>query len=55
MEHKVYIPWEDWRCVKTIGQGGFGTVYEIERVRPGILRLAAMKCGQHSRWAMKLP
>lgn len=43
MEHKVYIPWEDWNCVKAIGQGGFGTVYEIERVRHGIAEKAAMK------------
>ncbi len=25
------IPWKDWKIVRRLGGGGFGTVYEIEQ------------------------
>lgn len=43
VEQKVSIPWEGWKCVKPIGKGGFGTVYEIQRIQHGITEKAAMK------------
>ncbi|MDO4418015.1 MAG: hypothetical protein Q4C02_07025, partial [Eubacteriales bacterium] len=30
MDHMV-LPWSDWEVLKQIGEGGFGTVYEIVR------------------------
>ena len=37
------IPWKDWKIVRRLGGGGFGTVYEIERDFYGEEELAAMK------------
>ena len=37
------IPWKDWKIVRRLGGGGFGTVYEIERDFFGEEELAAMK------------
>ena len=42
-EQNMHIPWEGWKCVKLIGKGGYGTVYEIQRVQHGITEKAAMK------------
>ena len=42
-DQRVKIPWDGWRAVKPIGKGGFGVVYEIERVQHGITEKAAMK------------
>lgn len=27
----VQIPWPDWRAVKRLGRGSYGSVWEIER------------------------
>ena len=35
------IPWKDWKIVRRLGGGGFGTVYEIERDFYGEEELAA--------------
>ena len=43
VEKDMSIPWDGWKCVKPIGKGGFGTVYEIERAQHGITEKAAMK------------
>ena len=37
------IPWKDWKIVRRLGGGGFGTVDEIERDFYGEEELAAMK------------
>ena len=29
--NNITIPWPDWKIVRRIGHGGFGTVYEISR------------------------
>jgi len=43
MEAGVFIPWKGWTAVKTLGQGGFGKVYEIHRTKGGVTEKAAMK------------
>lgn len=42
-EQNLNVPWEGWKCVKPIGKGGYGTVYEIQRTQHGITEKAAMK------------
>lgn len=37
------IPWKDWKIVRRMGGGGFGSVYEIERNIYGEKECAAMK------------
>ena len=37
------IPWEDWKFVRQLGKGSYGTVYEIERTLGSHTEKAAMK------------
>nr|WP_295277982.1 serine/threonine-protein kinase [uncultured Blautia sp.] len=39
----ILIPWSNWKVVKKLGQGGFGSVYEIERNLAGMTEKAALK------------
>ena len=39
----IYIPWNGWKLVKSLGQGSFGSVYEIEKQAAGMTQRAAMK------------
>ena len=39
----VRIPWKDWKVVKRLGKGSYGTVYEIERTMGSHVEKAAMK------------
>ena len=39
----VRIPWNDWKVVKQLGKGSYGTVYEIERALGAYTEKAAMK------------
>lgn len=39
----ILIPWSNWKVVKKLGQGGFGSVYEIERNLAGMKEKAALK------------
>ena len=36
-------PWKDWKIIRRIGQGSFGSVYEIERNAYGFTEKAALK------------
>ena len=39
----ILMPWPNWKVVKKLGQGGFGSVYEIERNLAGMTEKAALK------------
>ena len=39
----VSIPWGDWKVVRQLGKGSYGTVYEIERTVGSRVEKAAMK------------
>ena len=39
----VRIPWDDWKVVRQLGKGSYGTVYEIERTLDSRVEKAAMK------------
>ena len=39
----VRIPWNDWKVVKQLGKGSYGTVYQIERNIGGLTDRAALK------------
>ena len=39
----ILMPWPNWKVVKKLGQGGFGSVYEIERNLAGMKEKAALK------------
>ena len=39
----VRIPWNDWKVVKKLGKGSYGTVYEIERTLGSFTEKSAMK------------
>ncbi len=39
----IYIPWDGWNLVKFLGQGSFGSVYEIEKRTARTTQKAAMK------------
>jgi hypothetical protein len=38
-----HILWPDWEIVGLIGQGNYGTVYEIRRDMYGLVETAALK------------
>ena len=40
---EISIPWPEWKIVREIGHGSFGTVYEIERHKYSTTEKAAMK------------
>ena len=39
----IYIPWDGWKPVRSLGRGSFGEVYEIERQTAGKTDKAALK------------
>ena len=39
----IRIPWNDWKVVRQLGKGSYGTVYEIERALGSYTEKAAMK------------
>ena len=39
----IRIPWKGWKATEEIGQGGFGTVYRIERMQSGVMDRDALK------------
>lgn len=39
----IQLPWPGWRAVKYLGNGQFGSVYEVERAQLGITERAAVK------------
>ena len=39
----INIPWDEWKCVKLLGHGAFGQVYEIQKDVLGITEYAAVK------------
>ena len=39
----INIPWDEWKCVKLLGHGAFGKVYEIQKEVLGITEYAAVK------------
>ncbi|MBS6194533.1 MAG: protein kinase [Clostridiales bacterium] len=39
----IRLPWPDWRIVRSLGSGAYGSVYEIERNVSGIQERAALK------------
>lgn len=43
MDNHLHLPWPDWKIVRTLGHGSFGTVYEIERDNLGYIEKAALK------------
>ena len=43
MSELVRVPWKGWKVVSKLGQGSYGTVYEIERTVGSHVEKAAMK------------
>jgi serine/threonine protein kinase len=43
MRRDMSMQYGDWRIIKTIGSGAFGTVYEIRRETLGFVQSAALK------------
>lgn len=43
VNNNIYIPWDGWTLVRTLGHGSFGTVYEIEKAGGHRVEKAAMK------------
>lgn len=39
----IRIPWNDWKVVRQLGKGSYGTVYEIERTIGSYTEKSAMK------------
>ena len=39
----IRIPWNDWKVVRQLGKGSYGTVYEIERALGSYTEKAALK------------
>ena len=39
----IRIPWKDWKVVRQLGKGSYGTVYEIERNVAGLTDRVALK------------
>lgn len=39
----IRIPWNDWKDVRQLGKGSYGTVYEIERALGSYTEKAALK------------
>ncbi|MBR6420578.1 MAG: protein kinase [Oscillospiraceae bacterium] len=43
MQSEIKLPWSDWKIVRRLGGGSFGSVYEIERDLLGTTEHAAVK------------
>ena len=43
MQSEIKLPWSDWKIVRRLGGGSFGSVYEIERDLLGTIEHAAVK------------
>lgn len=43
MSKELYIPWEGWHIIKRLGNGSYGSVYEIQRQIYGETESAAVK------------
>ena len=43
LDRQIHIPWPGWRVVRELGEGGYGKVYEIEKMQSGITDRAALK------------
>lgn len=42
-EKEIRLPWPGWTIGKYLGAGGYGKVYEIERMLSGVRERAALK------------
>ena len=45
MEEERYpsLPWQEWKIVKKLGRGGYGSVYQAQRNSAGVMEDAAIK------------